>query len=153
MIKVNIKKYRLKRKSKEYKDLCDYLKLQGYELFDHWVRPWNDYVSKIPEVLEINTEHLFRSQFNTDYGRIHNWHETSIPDTKWAIDNVRGYYIESNEELTKAIGERFACSYCSHYEINPTKFHCTECYGSEYLNDVDRTYIPTPGSTAIKYLN
>lgn len=147
-ITVRLNRYRLDisnaKDKEEYSKIKEICKEKGYRLFDYidlamiGVR---DKRKDVPSgIYEIDTKHLFSSQYNTvktkDHlgYRIHDWSEI-------IHDNRRiksGYYLSEEEDLKKLRDNRYECKWCgAQYEKEEAEKikYCDKCRGGLELEE------------------
>lgn len=106
----------------------------------HWMHCWGgkqEYKEPGTETVELETECVFGSQWNTADGRrVFDWHEEA-----WHGHTRRGHWLEITPEMAQLRRETLKCGYCGHHygpdRETPSGHFCTHCLTSEYLKPGD----------------
>tara|TARA_R100000951_G_scaffold28527_1_gene24456 strand:+ start:654 stop:1490 length:837 start_codon:yes stop_codon:yes gene_type:complete len=138
---IHIEKYRLNlgvpEEAAQYAEIERRAKALGHKLFDSssMRKDISTYLKNLPTVFYVETDYLFKNQYNTEEGhRIFDWSEEIYPNR----DIKEGYFITSGvDELREAKNNQLACGYCgARYDASKTDAEfCHKCLDSEYLTE------------------
>lgn len=81
-----------------YNELKIELKLKGYKLFACISGARWDYFNLLPNEISIETSYVFKDQWNSSAGRVHDWYEEIYNNKSIKC----GYWLELTEEHAKA---------------------------------------------------
>jgi len=90
------------------------------------------------QTIELNTENFFNNQwFTVDGLRVFDWNEPYRDHERRQNPKLPyfGYWLELSPEAVALRENTYVCGYCGHHHDDLGKGFCTDCLGSDYLNE------------------
>lgn len=104
-----------------------------------WMKAWGpEKHDPAPGPIELETEHLFQNQWNSDKGRVFDWYEDAHPNLNPCVK--RGHYLDITQEMIDIRNNTLKCGYTGmQFPASTTPaFNITpETLGSAYLKESD----------------